>query len=30
MELFDIINEFLDDKPYMTLLPTVDGKALAS
>ncbi|XP_042228309.1 SCAN domain-containing protein 3-like [Homarus americanus] len=30
MELFDILSEFLDDKPYMTLLLTVDGKALVS
>ena len=30
MELFDILSQFLDDKPYMTLLLTVDGKALAS
>ena len=30
MELFDILGEFLDDEPYRSLLPTVDGKALAS
>ena len=30
MELFDIFSKFLDDTPYMTLLLTVDGKALVS
>ena len=30
MESFDILSEFLDDKPYMTLLLTVDGKAFVS
>ena len=30
MVLFDILSEFLDDKPYMTLLLTVVGKALVS
>ena len=30
MESFDILSEFLDDKPYMTLLLTVDDKALVS
>ena len=30
MKLFDILSEFLDDKPCMTLLLPVDGKALAS
>ena len=30
MKLFHILSEFLDNKPYMTLLFTVDGKALVS
>ena len=30
MVLFDILSEFLDDKPYMTLFLTVDGNALVS
>ena len=29
-KLFDILSELLDDKPYMTLLLTVDGKTLVS
>ena len=30
MELFDILRQFLDEEPYMTLLLTVDGEALVS
>ena len=30
MELFDILSDFLNDKPEMKLLITVDGKAFVS
>jgi hypothetical protein len=30
MELFDILSEFLNDKPEMKLLQTVDGEAFVS